>query len=338
MNQTQTATPVYVMKKVKFILCNFVPVSIAALFASTAFAESCPNPSVISKNYTAQVSAGKYSFVKDAGNGASDTNWKLTSWPSDAVPDDLKSKTLTLSTLTTTPMNPADPWDPEIKDLSCNYTYDQGGKTFQYSLSIAVRAKLTSIAYVLEKPVLTLPLLWEYNPVDNSSFCPSVINKGTIEDCGFETNNDVQINGYWDDARWRCGSYVLCSAERRNMDTLADTTNKNGCTNLTCSKEIDQMNGYVQEIARQQDWGVSDGWWTCWSTDSQRHKKANPKGNAWRIETSDAKWGTLHGTRVWEDKHNEKSRKVACYGDKDSKETPAPSGFWPNLKKIGVGS
>jgi hypothetical protein len=221
--------------------------------------------------------------------------------------------------------------------------------TKEYSLTIASRAMLSPISYILELAAIgdTSKWFYRYDPHTKiaTNTCPAYPNNPAypISDCNFTFKSEAEVNGYWDDARWRCGSaYVQCNKEEAKMNKLADDLKKDGCTELTCSKEINEMNGYVEEIARLHSYGVGYQWWTCWSTSPYLQEKGKGKyfthDRKWRIQTTaegDPKWGTLYGTRVWKDKEDDKQHDVACFND-PAKGKEVPSGFWPNYGTLGI--
>lgn len=373
MYKIHLAQSVRVTEKVRSILSKFIPLSLTALFSFSSFAfAECPNGSTILEKYNEMAQTGTtkkikwfgktpveveepvYSrvFVKDGAN----TSWELTAWPAGAMPDSLVGKTLELKSVKATLLNAAaDPYDTAIKNLTCNYYVKDDDYSKEYSLTMATRAKLTATSYVLEQVNVSYSNNWRYS-FDSATktgydTCPAYTKDAKLvrDLCKFTTDTKAETNGYWADARYRCGdAYVQCNRHEAEMNQLAAKLEKTGCEQLTCSKEINEMNGYVAAIARLQSYGVAEPWWTCWSTHSDKRNGGYSTHNLeWRITASakqtpyeeanrlPSQWGTLQGTRVWKDHLDSKQRDVACFNDARQGKV-IPSGFWPDYSSLGI--
>jgi hypothetical protein len=377
MNQNETASSFNAMKTAKFILFKCVPLTVASVFAASAFAEDlgCPTEGYIYDNFETKLHITERT-TKDYYYKTSDkSDWVLSygnreSWKNGSderykgTKDHHPLKVVSVQAQTTSKLFQ----EQHLNRVVCTYAKD-GNPNAPAFVQMTMNAYATLYAHYPSRDAVNLYAKvyagYSSNVGKITINTPGWIKKlgeefdrictpSDVIGCNFTFAPNDQPNGYWQDTLYRCWNFSNCTTTRNklihNDDSVANrlkginkATGKRGCTDLTCSAEIKEVNDIIQYSADKMSYGVTAAWWSCWN--------ASPWKKVWTVRLdadkagADAKRIEVNGTLHWPFKTSEgaysyddktKERGKACNKDSTSgKPDPLHKEMWPKLSEIG---
>jgi hypothetical protein len=350
MNQNQTAMSSSIVKTAKLILFKCVPLTMASLFATSAFAEKpdCPTISDIRYKF---VSGGN--FVTEN----SSTDWKLSyggdsAWRAIQQHEPLGLVSVRAKAIIGAGQTEALAQEQHLKRVECIY---RGSNSHAPDIILSIDAKSALYKHVERSnakwnragyrtsvgKIKGTAWASHYDGAEYNRTCPKRdVNGnplGSVDNCTFDFEKKEQDNGYWQDALYRCWNFSVCSTMRGNMDSVVGT-----CKELTCTDEIIKMNEHVQAAANKMYYGVGDAWYLCWWDNNWK--------NDWNVKliadqstnhlTKIRVYGTLKwdfnpgdGAYSWSDVSTQ--RGMACNHNTDGTAAPLFTEFWPDYSYVG---
>ncbi|MCD6027717.1 MAG: hypothetical protein K0R08_2236 [Solimicrobium sp.] len=327
MNQNRTVASF--MKAAKFFI---LPCSIAMLCASSSFADTCPEFNRLKETRTSNDRfidrlAGNYWEISIWSNVGNDTYLKVPSWSYSQTPASFFSDAKLLKVQVELLKKSYSFY--EAKNLECIYR-DESRPQYEVRMSLKPTGRLfkhPQYGYEYIYGSITNPSNWFYEakPPVYTRTCPRAGE--LISNCTFTLKKNVQTNGYWSDAPYRCGTNTRkeCAHPKGQLHQLID---RNGgvCDEVTCQKEIRQVNVVVNDIARIQVGELDPGYRTPWYADPKSDKAQWIK--KWNETSLEGQNVTMEGTWLWKEFNNNDEREIA-------NNATNLKGTWPDYSGLG---